>query len=109
MEGSSENQRVKGVVGEVGLHRDGNQFNSFKLTIEMVLDSGKGLTYDQGEALMKQFRKELLGKNVELAAVVVPCPVCGKGFNSENGMKQHLRRIHGEKNTKRRSSRGRKK
>lgn len=109
MEGSSENQRVKGVVGEVGLYRDGNQFNSFKLTIEMVLDSGKGLTYDQGEALMKQFRKELLGKNVELAAVVVPCPVCGKGFNSENGMKQHLRRIHGEKKTKRRSSRGRKK
>lgn len=89
-----ENQKFKGVVEEVGLQRDGDQFNSFNLTVSMVVKTEKKLTYTQGERLMTRFRKELLGKNVEIAAIIHTCPVCGKGFNTEHGMKQHQRRIH---------------
>ncbi len=87
-----ENQKFKGVVEEVGLQRDGDKFNSFNLTVSMVVE--KKLTYTQGERLMTRFRKELLGKNVEIAAIIHTCPICGKGFNTEHGMKQHQRRIH---------------
>ena len=89
-----DNQKVKGIVEEVGLIRDEDKFNAFNIMIGLVVDSGKSLNLDQGESLMKQFRKELLGKAVEIAAVSVPCPVCGKTFNSEQGMKQHMRMIH---------------
>jgi hypothetical protein len=89
-----ENQKFKGVVEEVGLQRDGDQFNSFSLTVSMVMKTEKKLTYTQGESLMTRFRKELLGKNVEIAAIIHTCPICGKGFNTEHGMKQHQRRIH---------------
>ena len=89
-----ENQKFKGVVEEVGLQRDGDQFNSFSLTVSMVVKTEKKLTYTQGERLMTRFRKELLGKNVEIAAIIHTCPICGKGFNTEHGMKQHQRRIH---------------
>jgi hypothetical protein len=91
-----ESQSIKGRIAEVGLIRDEGQFNSFNLTLSMVLKS-KSLTYDEGESLMRQFRKELLGKNVEIAAIVFPCPVCGKGFNTEQGMKQHARMVHKKK------------
>jgi hypothetical protein len=91
------NERIKGVVGEVGLVRDIEKFNSFNLTINMVVDSGKAMTYEKGERLMNEFRKELLGKKVEIAAIVVPCPICGKGFNTEQGMKQHMRMVHDKK------------
>jgi len=90
-------QKVKGVVGEVGLERDGERFNTFNVTISMVVNSGKTLTFNQGEQLIKQFRKELLGKAVEISAIVVACPVCGKGFNTEQGMKQHVRMVHEKK------------
>ncbi len=89
-----ENQKFKGVVEEVGLQRDGDQFNSFSLTVSMVVKTEKKLTYTQGERLMTRFRKELLGKNVEIAAIIHACPISGKGFNTEQGMKQHQRRIH---------------
>jgi hypothetical protein len=89
-----DNQKVKGIVEEVGLIRDEDKFNAFNIMIGLVVDSGKSLNLDQGERLMKQFRKELLGKAVEIAAVSVPCPVCGKAFNTEQGMKQHMRMIH---------------
>ena len=46
---------------------------------------------------MKQFRTELLGKKAEITAIVVPCPICGKGFNTEQGMKQHVRMVHEKK------------
>ena len=96
----SNYQKVKGVVGEVGLERDGERFNAFNVTVSVVVDSGKALTFDQGEQLIKQFRKELLGKKVEVAAIVVLCPVCGKGFNTEQGMKQHVRMVHDKKKKK---------
>lgn len=96
----SDYQKVKGVVGEVGLERDGERFNAFKVKISMVVDSGRAMTLNQGEQLIMQFRKELLGKKVEITAIVVPCPVCGKGFNTEQGMKQHVRRVHEKKKKK---------
>lgn len=96
----SDYQKVKGVVGEVGLERDGERFNAFNVTVSVVVDSGKALTFDQGEQLIKEFRKELLGKKVEVTAIVVLCPVCGKGFNTEQGMKQHARRVHDKKKKK---------
>lgn len=95
----AEDQSIKGRVAEVGLVRDEGSFNSFNLTIAMVLKS-RGLTYDQGERLMTQFRKELLGKDVEITAIVFPCPTCGKGFNTEQGMKQHIRMVHEKKKGK---------
>jgi uncharacterized C2H2 Zn-finger protein len=90
----AENQSMKGVIAEVGLERDEDQFNSFNITISMVLKSGKALTYDKGEQLMRQFRKELLGKEVEITAIVFTCPTCGKGFNTEPGVRQHVRMAH---------------
>ena len=92
----SENQSIKGKIAEVGLTRDEGQYNTFNITLSMVLQS-KSLTYDEGESLMRQFRKELLGKDVKIAAIVFPCPICGKGFNKEQGMKQHVRMVHDKK------------
>jgi len=96
----TENNRIKGVVGEVGLQRNGDQFNAFSLTINLVVNPKKHLTYDEGEKLMKQFRKDLLGKNIEIAQIIIPCPICGKGFNTEVGMKQHKRLVHDKKKKK---------
>jgi len=96
----AENQSLKGVVSEVGLRRDEDQFSSFNLTISMVLKSDKTMTYNQGEQLMKQFRKDLLGKEVEIIAVVFQCPMCGKSFNTDQGLKQHQRMVHSKKSKK---------
>lgn len=90
----AESRSLEGVVSEVGLRRDEEMFNSFNLTIAMVLKSEGALTYDQGERLMREYRKELLGKKVEITAVVFHCPVCGRGFNTEQGMRQHARMVH---------------
>jgi uncharacterized C2H2 Zn-finger protein len=95
----AESQSIKGKIAEVGLTRDEEQYNTFNITLSMVLKS-KSLTYDEGEQLMREFRKELLGKDVEIAAIVFPCPVCGKGFNTEQGMKQHVRMVHEKKRRK---------
>ena len=94
---SEESQKLKGVIGEVSLERDEDKFNTFNVTMKVIVDNGKPLSYDRGETLVQQFRKGLLGKKVELSAVVVACPVCGKGFNTEGGMRQHMRMIHGDK------------
>ena len=83
-------EKIKGVVGEIGLERKEGKFN---LTVGLVLKTG-GLTYAQGERLMAEMRKELLGKVVEIAEIIHPCPVCGKGFNTSQGMKQHVRMVH---------------
>jgi len=104
----SEETKVRGVVREVGIERDESHFNSFNLKIGVVVKAGKSLSYEAGERLMRQFRKELLGKEVKIAPIVVLCPVCGKGFKSEQGMKQHMRMIH-EKKAKKRKAAPRKK
>lgn len=92
----AESQSIKGKIAEVGLARAEGQYNTFNITLSMVLES-KSLTYDEGEQLMKQYKKVLLGKDVEIAAIVFPCPVCGKGFSTERGMKQHVRMVHEKK------------
>lgn len=76
------------------MERDEQEFRNFKLTVGIRLKTGKKLSYAEGEKLIKQLKKDLLGKNIELEAIAVPCPLCGKTFNSEIGMKQHVRRQH---------------
>ena len=86
-------EKTKGIVREIGLERNEGKFNSFNLTVGLVLKTG-GLSYAQGERLMAEMRKELLGKMVEIAEIIHLCPVCEKGFNTMQGMKQHVRMIH---------------
>ncbi|MFH2110940.1 MAG: C2H2-type zinc finger protein [Candidatus Bathyarchaeota archaeon] len=86
--------KFQGVVSHVGLERDEAEFLNFNLTLGILVKTEKKLTYNEGERLIKRLQKELLGKNIELEAVAVPCPVCGKTFNTETGMRQHLRKQH---------------
>ncbi len=86
-------EKTKGIVREIGLERNEGKFNSFNLTVGLVLKTG-GLSYAQGERLMAEMRKELLGKMVEIAEIIHLCPVCEKGFNTMQGMKQHVRMVH---------------
>jgi hypothetical protein len=89
--------RIKGVVDEVGLVRDEDKFNTFVVTINMVVKGKKPLTFSQGEEAINMYRKELLGKQVEIATIIHSCPICGKGYNTELGMKQHVRMVHEKK------------
>ncbi len=86
-------EKTKGIVREIGLERNEGKFNSFNLTVGLVLKTG-GLSYAQGERLMAEMRKELLGKMVEIAEIIHLCPVCEKGFNTMQGMRQHVRMVH---------------
>ena len=89
----AEDEKFQGVVSHVGLERDEAEFLNFNLTLGILVKTEK-LTYTEGERIVKRLQKELLGKNVELGTVAVPCPVCGKTFNTETGMRQHLRKQH---------------
>jgi len=93
-------EKIKGIVGEIGLERNEGKFNSFSVTVGLTLKTG-GLTYSQGERLITEMRKELLGKAVEIAEIIHLCPVCEKGFNTMQGMRQHVRMAHekGKKET----------
>ena len=86
-------EKIKGIVGEVGLERNEGKFNSFSLTVGLTLKTG-GLTYAQRERLVAEMRKELLGKEVEIAEIFHLCPVCEKGFSTMQGMRQHVRIVH---------------
>jgi hypothetical protein len=88
--------KILGVVNAVGLERDDQEFRNFNLTVGIKIKTDKKISYTEGERLIKQLQKELMGKNIELEPVAVPCPICGKTFNSENGMKQHQRLQHKE-------------
>jgi hypothetical protein len=91
-----EDEILKGVVSEVGIIRDEDQFRNFNLTIGITVETDKKLSYKQGERLLRQFRKNLLGKKIEVQPIAVPCPICGKAFNSEFGTRQHMRMVHSE-------------
>jgi uncharacterized C2H2 Zn-finger protein len=91
---AQEDLKRLGIVSEVGLERDATEFTTYNLKVGIKLKAEKKLSYTEGERLIKLLKKELLGKNIELEAVAVPCPMCGKVFNSETGMKQHVRRQH---------------
>ena len=90
-------EKLEGVVSQVGMERDENEFHNFNLTVGVQLKTNKKLNLLDCEKLIKQLKKDLLGKNIELEPVAVPCPECGKTFNSELGMKQHYRLVHEEK------------
>ena len=92
----AEDDKLLGVVNAVGLERDDQEFRNFTLTVGIKIKTDKKINYGEGEKLMKQLQKELMGKNIELEAVAVPCPICGKVYNSEQGMKQHQRLQHKE-------------
>lgn len=87
-------EKLLGVVNEIGLERDEDQFANFNLKVGVLMRTDKRLSYNEGELLIRQLRKELLGKNIEFEAIAIPCPICGKTYNSEIGMKQHFRRQH---------------
>lgn len=88
--------KILGVVNAVGLERDDQEFRNFNLTVGIKIKTDKKISYTEGERLIKKLQKDLMGKNIELEPVAVPCPICGKTFNSENGMKQHQRLQHKE-------------
>lgn len=103
--------KFKGVVSQVGLERDEAEFLSFNLTLGIKVKTGKKLNLKEGERLIKQMRKDFLGKNIQFEATAIPCPVCGKTFNTEAGMKQHHRMMHnnGADETKKKASSKKKK
>ena len=89
-------EKLLGVVNEIGLERDEERFANFNLKVGVLMRTDKRLSYNEGERLIRQLRKELLGKNIEFEAIAIPCPICSKTYNSELGMKQHLRRQHND-------------
>jgi len=91
---AQEDAKFHGVVNQVGLERDEAEFRNFNLTLGIKVKTGKKLSLKEGERLIKKMRKEFLGKNIAFEAISIPCPVCGKTFNTEAGMKQHVRRQH---------------
>ena len=72
---AEENSKIRDVVREVGLERDEDQFRLFNLKIGVVVKTGKKLNYDEGERMMRQFRKDLLGRAVEINTIISIYPV----------------------------------
>lgn len=101
----AQEDKLLGVVNAVGLERDEQEYQNFTITVGIKLKIDKKVSYTEGEKLMKQFQKSLLGKNIEMGAVAVECPICGKVFNSEQGMKQHQRLQHGDEEPPKKKSR----
>lgn len=87
-------KRLRGVVREIGLEREEGHFHSFRIRVGVVLKMEGAMNYEEGERLVKRLRRELLGREVELEALIYRCPLCGRGFNSEMGLKVHMRRSH---------------
>lgn len=106
---AQEDFKKLGVVSHIGLERDAREFTSYNLTVGIKLKSDKKLSYTEGEKLIKLLKKELMGKNIELEAVAIPCPYCGKDFNSQKGMKAHVRSQHDGEELPKRKPRRRKK
>ena len=100
---NSNEPRLKGVVKDVGLERDEEHFRSFNLKIGVVVKAEKSLSYEEGERMMRQFRKEFLGKEVEIASIIFRCLKCGREFNNEQGLKRHTRIAHEAKKAEKRS------
>ena len=92
----AQEDKLHGVVNAVGLERDEQEYQNFTITVGIKIKMDKKVSYTEGEKLMKQFQKDFLGKNIEMGAVAIECPICGKTFNSEQGMKQHQRLQHAD-------------
>lgn len=104
----AQDDKLHGVVNAVGLERDEQEYQKFALTVGIKIKMDKKVSYAEGEKLMKQFQKELLGKNIEMGAVAIGCPICGKTFNSEQGMKQHQRLQHADEEPPKKKARKKK-
>jgi len=91
-------EKIKGIVGEIGLERNEGAFNSFSVNLSLTLKGS--LNYNQAEKRITEMRNELLGKEVEIAEIIHLCPICEKGFNTMQGMRQHMRMAHGVKKKK---------
>ena len=105
----AEDDKLLGVVNAVGIERDDQEFRNFTVTLGIKIKTEKKISYSEGEKLMKQLQKDLMGKNIELGAVAVPCPICGKVYNSIQGMKQHQRLQHKDEIKPKRKSKPKKK
>lgn len=92
----AQDDKLLGVVNAVGLERDDQEYRKFTLTVGIKIKTEKKISYAEGEKLMKRLQKEFMGKNIEFGAVAIPCPICGKVYNSTQGMKQHQRLQHKE-------------
>jgi len=90
----AQEYKLHGVVNAVGLERDEQEYQNFTIIVGIKIKMDKKMSYTEGEKLMKQFQKDFLGKNIEMGAVAIECPICGKVYNSEQGMKQHQRLQH---------------
>ncbi len=87
-------RRLRGVVREIGLEREEGRFHFFRVRVGVVLKMEGAMDYEEGERLVRRLRRELLGREVEIEALIYRCPLCGRGFNSEMGLKVHMRRSH---------------
>jgi uncharacterized C2H2 Zn-finger protein len=90
----ADKSKVRGVVSEIGLERDDEHFRSFNLKINIIIKPLKSVNYEEGEKLMKQFRKSLLGKEVEITSIIFRCPDCGREFNNDQGLNKHVKMAH---------------
>lgn len=90
----ADKSKVRGVVSEIGLERDDEHFRSFNLKINIIIKPLKSVNYEEGEKLMKQFRRSLLGKEVEITSIIFRCPECGREFNNEQGLNKHVKMAH---------------
>jgi ribosomal protein L12E/L44/L45/RPP1/RPP2 len=106
----AQEDKILGVVNAVGMERDEKEYRKFNLTVGIKVKTDKRVSYTEGEKLMKQLQKDLMGKNIELEMVAVPCPICGRTFNSQFGMEQHKRMKHKdeEKKKKKKSKKSKK-
>jgi hypothetical protein len=90
----ADDLKLKGPVREIGIIRDTDRHDSFNITIGITIKTEGKVTYEEAERLSTKFRREYLGKDVEFRTIHIPCPQCEKILNSENGLKQHILKMH---------------
>ncbi|MBN1682678.1 C2H2-type zinc finger protein [Candidatus Bathyarchaeota archaeon] len=94
---SVEDLKIKGSVREIGIMRDADRFDTFNITIGIVIKNDLKISYEEAEQLSSKYRKEYLGKEVEFLSVNIPCPYCNKILNSQASLKRHISKLHSEK------------
>ncbi len=75
--------------------------SKYKITAPVtVTGPGWGLAFVNGvaetdnEALAKKLASKGYNVETEAPAAAFVCPVCGKGYQSESGLKSHLKKEH---------------
>ena len=54
-----EDVKYLGIVNEIGLERDQDEFSNFNLTVGIMVKIDKKLDLSEGQELVKQLQKEL--------------------------------------------------